>query len=52
MGLPLIGLKKQAQDGLSAYQPIPVTAFLKIQGGLAELTDGSAAASLEALLGL
>jgi pimeloyl-ACP methyl ester carboxylesterase len=47
MGLPLIGLKKQAQDGLSAYQPIPVTAFLDIQGGLAELTDGSAAASLK-----
>jgi pimeloyl-ACP methyl ester carboxylesterase len=47
MGLPLIGLKKQAEDGLSAYQPIPVTAFLDIQGGLAELTDGSAAASLK-----
>lgn len=47
MGLPLIGLQKQAQDGLSAHQTIPVTAFLNIQGGLAELTAGTAAASLE-----
>ena len=47
MGLPLIGLKKQAKGGLSSYQPIPVTAFLKIQGGLTELTSGAAAASLE-----
>jgi pimeloyl-ACP methyl ester carboxylesterase len=47
MGLPLIGLKKQAQDGLSAYQAVPITAFLDIRGGLAELADGSAAASLK-----
>ena len=47
MGLPLIGLKKNNQHTLSAYQAIPVTAFLGIQGGLPELTSGSAAASLE-----
>jgi pimeloyl-ACP methyl ester carboxylesterase len=47
MGLPLIGLKKNTLHALSAYQAIPVTAFLCIQGGLAELTSGTAAASLE-----
>ena len=47
MCLPLIGLKKNNQHTLSAYQAIPVTAFLGIQGGLPELTSGSAAASLE-----
>ena len=47
MGLPLIGLKKNHKDALSARQPVPITVFLKIQGGLAELTAGSAPASLE-----
>ena len=47
LGLPLIGLKKNTLHALSAYQAIPVTAFLGIQGGLTELTSGTAAASLE-----
>ena len=47
MGLPLIGLKKNVRDALFAEQAIPVTAFLRIQGGLQELTAGTASVSFE-----
>ena len=47
MGLPLIGLKKNTKDAFMAVQAIPVTAFLRMEGGLPELTAGTATASLE-----
>jgi len=47
MGLPLIGLKKNTKDELFAQQSVPVTAFLRIDGGLPELTRGTAAGCLE-----
>jgi pimeloyl-ACP methyl ester carboxylesterase len=47
MGLPLIGLKKNSKDSPLSEQSIAVTAFLRIQGGLRELSAGTASASLE-----
>jgi len=47
MGLPLIGLRKNTKDAFMAEQAIPVTAFLRMEGGLPELTAGTASASLE-----
>ncbi len=47
MGLPLIGLKKNSQDALLSEYSIPATVFLRIQGGLRELSAGTASASLE-----
>lgn len=47
MGLPLIGLKKNNKVAFMAEQAIPVTAFLRLEGGMAELTAGAAQASLE-----
>ena len=44
VGLPLIGIKKKSLDSFSA---VPVTAFLRIQGNLASLSAGTAAANLE-----
>jgi pimeloyl-ACP methyl ester carboxylesterase len=41
VGLPLIGIKNEMGPAL------PVTAFLRIQGGLAALKSGSASAALE-----
>lgn len=40
LGLPLIALKNETAA-------VPVTAFLRLQGGLAELIDGTASANLE-----
>ena len=47
MGLPLIGLKKNVRDALFSEQSVPVTAFLRLQGGLQELTAGTALVSFE-----
>ncbi len=47
MGLPLIGLKKNTKEAFMAEQAIPVTAFLRIEGGLPGITAGTASASLE-----
>ena len=47
MGLPLIGLKQNPRGSPLSEQSIPATAFLRIQGGLQELSAGTATASLE-----
>ena len=41
VGLPLVGVKKDSG------QCLPLTVFLRLQGGIAALTSGKAAASLE-----
>lgn len=45
-GLPLIGVGIQKQ-GMAAAPVLPVTAFLRIQGGLAAMNEGTATATLE-----
>ena len=47
MGLPLIALKKKVDDALFEEQSVPVTAFLRLQGGLQDVSAGTASASLE-----
>ena len=46
VGLPLIALRKKAEGGLSGGQPVPVTALLKVEGGLPGLGAGTARADL------
>jgi pimeloyl-ACP methyl ester carboxylesterase len=46
MGLPLIAVIKKSEDAPNGGA-LPITAFLRINGGLAELGDGKATASLE-----
>jgi len=47
VGLPLLGIKKGTVGTLSSGQAVPMTAFLRVQGNLASLNAGTAAASLE-----
>jgi pimeloyl-ACP methyl ester carboxylesterase len=47
VGLPIIGIRKESKDSSLSGQAVPVTAFLRVQGGLASLSDGTATASLE-----
>lgn len=46
-GVPLIGIRKETKGSSLAGQAVPVTAFLRVQGDLASLSAGTAAASLE-----
>ena len=46
IGLPLIALRKKTGNGSSGGQASPVTAVLRVQGGLAALNAGTARASL------
>ena len=45
IGLPLVGVRKKS--GKAPNQAVAVTAFLRIQGGIASLDAGTATASLE-----
>ena len=47
VGLPLIAVRKNADKRASGGQPAAVTAILRIQGGVAALSDGKARAALE-----
>jgi pimeloyl-ACP methyl ester carboxylesterase len=47
VGLPLIAVRKDADKRVSGGQTVPVTAILRIQGGVAALSAGTARASLE-----
>jgi pimeloyl-ACP methyl ester carboxylesterase len=47
VGLPLIAVRKDADKRVSGGQTMPVTAILRIQGGVAALSAGTARASLE-----
>jgi pimeloyl-ACP methyl ester carboxylesterase len=47
VGLPLIALRKTTGDGLSSGQAAAATALLRVQGGLADLSAGTARADLE-----
>ena len=47
VGLPLIAVRKDADKRVSGGQTVPVTAILRIQGGVAALSAGTAHASLE-----
>jgi pimeloyl-ACP methyl ester carboxylesterase len=47
IGVPLIAIKKTTGNEFSSGQAVPVTAALRIQGGLADLAAGTATASLE-----
>jgi pimeloyl-ACP methyl ester carboxylesterase len=47
VGLPLIAVRKDADKRVSGGQTVPVTATLRIQGGVAALSTGAARASLE-----
>jgi pimeloyl-ACP methyl ester carboxylesterase len=47
VGLPLIGIRKKTDKVLSGGQPVPVTALLRVQGGLSGLDAGTASAALE-----
>ncbi|CAG0971288.1 hypothetical protein PLCT2_01366 [Planctomycetaceae bacterium] len=47
IGLPLIALRKMTGKGFSSGQTTPVTAILRVQGGLAALSAGTARAALE-----
>jgi pimeloyl-ACP methyl ester carboxylesterase len=47
VGLPLIALRKKTDKGFSGGQPVPVTALLRVQGGLPALNAGTASAALE-----
>lgn len=46
IGSMLVGVKK-ADQGVSFDQTVPVTIFLRIEGTLAQVTEGKASASLE-----
>ncbi|MBC2734344.1 MAG: hypothetical protein HF981_08305 [Desulfobacteraceae bacterium] len=47
VGLPLIAVRKDADKRVSGGQTVPVTAILRIQGGVAALSAGTARAALE-----
>ena len=47
VGLPLIGIRKMSANGLAGGQAVPVTAVLRVQGGLPALSAGTATAALE-----
>ena len=47
MGLPVIGMKKPSKDSPFGSQAVPITAFLRIRGSIADLSAGTAVASLE-----
>lgn len=47
VGLPLIAVRKNADKQVFGGQPAPVTAILRIQGGVAALSAGKAHAALE-----
>ena len=47
VGVPLIGIQKGAASTVSNVQTVALTAFLRIQGGLAALNAGTAVAALE-----
>ena len=47
VGLPLIGVRKMTGDGSFGSQVAAATAILRVQGGLAALSDGTARAALE-----
>lgn len=47
VGLPLIAVRKNADKQVFGGQPSPVTAILRIQGGVAALSAGKAHAALE-----
>ena len=47
IGLPLIGMKKPSKDSPFGSQAVPITAFLRIRGSIADLSAGTAVASLE-----
>jgi pimeloyl-ACP methyl ester carboxylesterase len=47
VGLPLIALRKKSDKEFSGGQPVPVTALLRVQGGLPGLGAGTASAALE-----
>ncbi len=46
VGLPLIALRKKTEGGISGGQPVPVTALLRVEGGLPGLSAGTARADL------
>lgn len=46
VGSALIGVRKTSQKSFSS-QPVPISIFLQFNGNLAQLSDGSATASLE-----
>ena len=46
VGLPLIALRKKNEGGISGGQPVPVTALLRVEGGLPGLSAGTARADL------
>jgi pimeloyl-ACP methyl ester carboxylesterase len=47
VGLPLIAVRKDADKRVNGSQTAPVTAILRIQGGVAALSNGTARAALE-----
>ena len=47
VGLPLIAVRKDADKRVNGSQTAPVTAILRIQGGVAALSAGTARAALE-----
>jgi len=47
VGLPLIAVRKKLANGSSTGQPLPMTAILRVHGGLAALSDATADATLE-----
>ena len=47
IGLPLIAVRKMSDNATFLGQATPVTAILRVQGGLADLSTGTAHASLE-----
>lgn len=47
VGMPIIAMKKPSRDSPFGSQAVPVTAFLRYRGTLADLSAGSAQASLE-----
>jgi len=47
IGLPLIALRKMSDNASFGGQATPVTAILRVQGGLADLSAGTARADLE-----
>jgi pimeloyl-ACP methyl ester carboxylesterase len=47
VGMPIVAMKKPTKDTPFGSQSVPVTAFLRYRGTLADLGAGTAAASLE-----
>lgn len=47
LGLPLVAIKLPSETAPLGKQAVPVTAFLRVEGGLADLSRGSAGAALE-----